>query len=70
MPRRGAISWRRSARADAVGPATGVESDPGLVSGSDPDALRDRSRDEIAVDFLHMAPIVDRMKSGFRESED
>lgn len=68
MPRRGAISWRRSAHADAVGPPAGVESDPRLPPGADLDAdLRRPARDEIAIDFAHMSAIVDRMKTAFRD---
>ncbi len=68
MPRRGAISWRRSARAEVVGPPTGVEPDPGPAPGPDPDADL-RARDEIAIDFAHMTAIVDRMKAAFRDSD-
>jgi len=68
MPRRGAISWRRSARAEPDGLPTGVQPDPGPAP--DPDAdLRARTRDEIAIDFAHMSAIVDRMKAGFRDSD-
>jgi hypothetical protein len=68
MPRRGAISWRRSARAEAGGPPTGLE--PGAGRAPDPDPAADRRvRDEIAVDFAHMSAIVDRMKAAFLDSD-
>ncbi len=70
MPRRGAISWRRSARAESGGLGAGVEPDPGSAPEADLDAdLRAPVRDEIAIDFAHMAAIVDRMKAAFRDSD-